>query len=534
VTDHPADLGETGHTARIPDHSSLWGYVSQWRHQQPDEEAIVFEGKRSTWTELAASVETLVKSLRDCGVRRGDRIAMLSWQCPEFVITYLALERLGATFVGLSPRYKLPELAFLLQDARPRVVLISASLGDGLSGSSVAGELRENHPYVKTIVAMHGMFEGAIAFDELLVGKTDHSSSAPEPVGGACSQWLGEEEPPICIVYTSGSSGQPKAARLPNRSLLHNYRVGAELFYHKPFRTYNCHPIDHVGGIDRLYQTIMLGGVLVLDQRFEPERVLEQTEAERLTYWLGEATQYIKLAPLFSSFDLSSLQVVRYVGPLPEEVLKALHQIAPVVMTSYGSSETCASLVFTDESTSLEALRDGNVGRPIEGFVMRVVDTDRNRIVGDVGELEVKSEWIFGGYGTETNAPKAPLTEDGWFRTGDLFKENGDGSFTIVGRVNDVYKSGGYDVHPTEVEAVLMAHPRVKIACVIGVPDSTFITVGRAFVVFQSAVDTEQLREFLRERLAGYKVPKEIVVLEQMPLLRNDKVDKNKLKHLEG
>jgi len=524
---------ETRHTSRIPNRSSLWSYVNQWRQEQPDEVAIVFEGKRWTWEELAAAIDTVVESLRDSGVRRGDRIAMLSWQCVEFAITYLAIERLGATFVGLSPRYQLPELRYLLQDARPRVVLISASLGSGPSGSSVVGELRENHPYVEMIVSMHGTFEGAYAFDELLASRNDHFSAAPEPVHSDSSHEYGEDEPPICIVYTSGSSGQPKAARLPNRSLLHNYRVGAELFYHKPFRTYNCHPIDHIGGIDRLYQTIMLGGVLTLDQRFEPELALKQTEAESLTYWLGEATQFIKLSPFVGSFDLSSLRVVRYVGPLPEENLKVLRQIAPLVMTSYGSSETCASLVFTDESTSLEALRDGNVGRPIDGFTMRVVDSNRNRVVGDVGELEVQSEWIFSGYGTETNAAKAPLTEDGWFRTGDLFKENEDGSFTIIGRSNDVYKSGGYNVHPAEVEAVLMAHPLVKEACVIGVPDPTYIAVGRAFVVLRSAMDTGRLREFLRERLAGYKVPKEIVVLEQMPLLRNDKVDRSRLRSFE-
>ena len=507
--------------------------MDQWRREQPHEVAIVSDGTRWTWGELAAAVDTVVESLRDSGIRRGDRIAMLSWQCVEFVIAYLAIERLGATFVGLSPRYKLPELQYLFQDARPRVVMISASLGRELSGSSIVEELRENHPYVRMIVSMHGTLEGAYHFDELLAGRSHPFLAAPEPVRRDLGQEHGEDEAPICIVYTSGTSGQPKAARLRNRSLLHNYRVGAELFYHQPFRAYQCHPIDHIGGIDRLYQTIMLGGMLVLDQRFEPERVLEQAQAERLTYWLGEATQFIKLSPFFSAFDLSSLRVVRYVGPLPMEDLKALRQIAPLVMTSYGSSETCASLVFTDESTSLEALRDGNVGHPIDGFTMRVVDSNRNRIVGGVGELEVLSEWIFGGYGVETNAGQAPLTEDGWFRTGDLFKENEDGSFTIVGRVNDVYKSGGYNVHPAEVEAVLMAHPLVKMACVIGVPDPTFIAVGRAFVVFRSAMDPECLREYLREHLAGYKVPKEIVVLDQMPLLRNDKVDRRKLRSFE-
>ena len=512
----------------------MWSYVNHWREEQPDEVAIVFEGKRWGWGELAVAIDAVVESLRAAGVQRGDHIAMLSWQCVEFVIVYLAIERLGATFVGLSARYLMPELAFLVQDARPRVVFVSASLGGGLCAPSVVGELRKNHPYVEMIVSMHGTFEGAYAFDELLAGRTEPFLAAPELVHSDASREHGKDEAPICIVYTSGSSGQPKAARLPNRSLLHNYRIGAELFYHKPFRTYNCHPIDHIGGIDRLYQTIMLGGMLVLDQRFEPELALKQTEDERLTYWLGEATQFIKLAPFFSSYDLSSLRVVRYVGPLPDEILKALRQIAPLVMTSYGSSETCASLVFTDESTSLEELRDGNVGRPTDGFTMRVVDRNRNRIVGDVGELEVKSKWIFSGYGTEKRAPKTPLTEDGWLRTGDLFKENEDGSFTIVGRVNDVYKSGGYNVHPAEVEAVLMAHPLVKIACVIGVPDSTYIAVGRAFVVLRSALDAARLREFLRERLAGYKVPKEIVVLEQLPLLRNDKVDKNRLRNFEG
>ena len=210
-----------------------------------------------------------------------------------------------------------------------------------------------------------------------------------------------------------------------------------------------------------------------------------------------------------------------------------LRQIAPLVMTSYGSTESCASVVLTDESTSLEELRDGNVGCPIDGFTMRVVDSNRNRIVGEVGELEVQSEWIFNGYGTERNAGETPLTEDGWYRTGDLLKENEDGSFTFVGQSNDVYKSGGYNVHPAEVEAVLMAHPLVKGACVIGVPDRTYIAVGRAFVVLRSAMDTGRLQEFLRERLAGYKVPKEIVVLEQMPLLRNDKVDRSRLRSVE-
>ena len=137
---------------------------------------------------------------------------------------------------------------------------------------------------------------------------------------------------------------------------------------------------------------------------------------------------------------------------------------------------------------------------------------------------------MFRGYGGETKAEKVILTEDGWFRTGDLFKENEDGSFTIVGRSNDVYKSGGYNVHPAEVEAVLMAHPLVKGACVIGVPDPAFIAVGRAFVAFRSTMDTAQLRELL----AGYKVPKEIVVLEQIPLLRNDKVDRNRLRNFEA
>jgi fatty-acyl-CoA synthase len=522
------------HASRIPYHSSLWSYVDQWRQEQPDDVAIVFEERRWTWGELAAAIDALVESFRDCGVQRGDRIAMLSWQCVEFVIAYVAIERLGATFVGLSPRDQLPELSFLLQDARPRVVLVSASLGNVLRASSVVAELRENHPCVELIVSLHGAFEGAYAFDALLASRNNETLAPPEPMQRDSSQGGDKDEPPICVVYTSGSSGRPKAARLPNRSLLHNYRVGAELFHHKPFRTYNCHPIDHIGGIDRMYQTIMLGGMMVLDPRFDAELTLKRTQDESLTYWLGEATQYIKLAPFFDSFDLSSLRVVRYVGPLPEDILKKLRQIARLVMTSYGSSETCASLVFTDASTSVQELRDGNVGRPINGFTMRVVDDNRKRIVGEVGELEIQSEWIFGGYGAEANADKAPLTQDGWFRPGDLFKENEDGSFTIVGRSNDFYKSGGYNVHPAEIEAALMIHPLVKEVCVIGVPDPTFITVGRAFVVLRSVVDAEQLREFLRERMAGYKVPKEIVVLEQMPLLRNDKVDKSSLRNFES
>ena len=160
---------------------------------------------------------------------------------------------------------------------------------------------------------------------------------------------------------------------------------------------------------------------------------------------------------------------------------------------------------------------------------MRVVDGERNQIVGDVGELEIRSQWLFSGYGTDTNAHKPPLTEDGWFQPGDLFRENQDGSFSFVGRSNDVYKSGGYNVHPAEVEAVLMSHPLVKEACVIGVADPPYIALGKAFVVLRGAIDSEELRTYLRGRLAGYKVPKMLVVLDEMPLLRNDKIDRKKL-----
>lgn len=516
----------------VSERSSLWHYVEHWREEQPDALAIVSAGKQWTWAALSEAIDACVERLREAGVRRAERIGMLSWQCVEFVITYVAIERLEATFVGLSPRYSLPELAFLLKDARPRVIFTSASLTGALAAPSVIEELHDNHSYVELIVSLHGLLKGAYPFERLLTRDNAPFPGISKPISRGAHEALGEDEPPICVVYTSGSSGRPKAARLPNRSLLHNYRLGASLFQHTPFRAYSCHPIDHIGGIDRMYQTIMLGGMLVLDQRFEPERMLQQTQDQRLTYWLGEATQFIKLSPYLNDYDLSSLRVIRYVGPLPEDVLRRLQAVAPLVMTSYGSSETCASLVFTDESTSLEALRDGNVGFPIDGFTMRVVDGDRNRIVGDVGELELRSEWLFSGYGTDTNANKPPLTEDGWFQPGDLFRENQDGSFSFVGRSNDVYKSGGYNVHPAEVEAALMAHPLVKEVCVIGVPDPTYIAVGKAFVVLHSAMDSDELRPFLRERLAGYKVPKILVVLDEMPLLRNDKIDRKSLSGL--
>ena len=509
----------------LPARASLWAYVDHWQKVQPEAPAILYDGKCWSWSDLAQAIESVTSGLYSMGHGPGDRIAMLSWQCVEFVMTYVAIERLGATFVGMSTRYQLPELTTLLDDAKPKSLIVSATLEGALNAPSVVEMIQSQQPGIENIISLNGTLKETIAFDEWLTQKTNTD-------GVELPHTSSENEAPICIVYTSGSSGRPKAARLPNRSLLHNYRVGAQLFAHRPFRAYSCHPIDHVGGLDRMYQTIMLGGLLVIDPRFDPHLMLRQTQEKQLTYWLGEATQYIKLAPLMDDYDLTSLRVVRYVGPLPETVLETLQRTVPLVMTSYGSSETCASLVYTDNTTTRQELLDGNVGWPIEGFRLRVVDNSRQPVVGETGELEVQSPWIFDGYGAEEQNVTTPLTDEGWFRTGDLFRENQDGSFTILGRVNDMFKSGGYNVHPAEVESVLASHPLVKEACVVGVPDSTFIAVGRAFVVLQGAVSIAELRAFLRERLAGYKVPKEIVVMDALPLLRNDKVDKNALKEM--
>ncbi|MGH2832689.1 MAG: class I adenylate-forming enzyme family protein, partial [Solirubrobacteraceae bacterium] len=501
---------------------SLPHYLDHWARCFPEREVAVDGDLRLTYAQLADSVDGCARAFLDAGVQPGDRVAMLTTPRLEFLIVLLALHRVGAVWVGLNPRHRLTELDHVIKDTTPRLLIGIKRFEERDFEEDLLELARRNEPRKAPLILVDQQpdprFYMALRTRE--VGN-DELAQAASVVKGVS---------PSCVVYTSGSTGKPKGAILCHYGQIRAYqRWHAYLGLERTCMISDL-PVDHVGGLDRIFLTLIGGGSLVFKRRFEPSALLECIQRERINVWLGELTQWVKCAPLLDHYDLSSLEAIGYGGgPPARELLERYARVCTRIFAGYGMTETSDAVMWTDPGCSLEALCEHNVGRPLDGVLTRLVSADGEPIDrGEAGLLEVRSSTVFLGYLNRPDATAAAFTSDGWFRTGDLLREREDGTFDFLGRSNHTYKSGGYNIHPREIELVLEGHPAVSAAAVVSVPDKVFQSVGHAFVELLDgeAVDPEELRSHCAERLANYKLPKTITIFERLPTLRNEKVDR--------
>lgn len=502
--------------------ATISSYLAHWASLRPSDTAVVSGAERLSWSALRERVDRCASGLEGLGVGRGDVVAMLAPQRWEFVVVYLALDRLQAVFLGLNTRHQLPELELVLNDARPSVLLTVCDFS-GRNYLRDAQRLRRRCSSIRTLVAIDAASQEELKFEDLLT-----AGGNPPDVPQAVSA-----TEPACIVYTSGSTGRPKGAVLPRRGLLSNHRALARVVAHQPFRAQCDHPIDHVGGIDRLYLAVILGGTLVLAERFRPQALLDQIAAEQITYWMGEATQFVRCREYLHGKDLPDLRMINFVGSLPSGLLSELAQISPTLMTGYGMTECCSAVMRSTWDTDLAALARGVIGPLLDSMAGRIVGASgRVCEMGEVGELQIRSACLFIGYLGMPEKTQERFTADGWFATGDLFAEDGPGVYRFVARIGDVFSSGGYNIYPREIEAVAAAHPAIEEAALIGVPDPAYGKVGWLYYtsVPDSHVTHEELRDFMRQSIANYKVPARIIQLDTMPHLPNSKADTRELR----
>jgi acyl-CoA synthetase (AMP-forming)/AMP-acid ligase II len=295
-------------------------------------------------------------------------------------------------------------------------------------------------------------------------------------------------------------------------------------------------PINHVACVaDTCATTLMMGGKIVFQERFDPEASLRAVQDERCTM-LGGVPTMLQMQldhPRFGQFDLSSLELVAWGGAaMPLDGITRLQRVCGRLLSLYGLTETSANIVFGDEQDGLERLAQ-SIGRPDRRVLCRVVD-DLGQVCepGIQGELQFKSDFFFLGYWNRELETREAFTDDGWLKTGDLGSMQADGLLVLAGRRSEMYKSGGYSIHPREIEMVLEDLPEVALAAVVGVPDALFQEVGHAFVVAEAgaAVSEAVLRETCRARLANYKVPKHFTVCAALPMLPVGKVDRSTLR----
>jgi len=513
----------------VPRLERLVEYLDHWTAIHPDGLLDQLRERERTYGQVARDVRACAASLLELGVRPGQRVAMLTTPRPEFLTVFLALSRIGATWVGLNPSHRRPELMQVVGDSEPTVLVSLAVDGSRAFGEDIAAVAAAT-PAVGHVVAIDGPLPDAIPFAELLgepsaaaAAELDRTAGAVEPDGTAL------------VIYTSGTTGSPKGAMISHRALAVGCWLQAQRHYHDGPRTLANLPVDHVGGLmDQVGETLATGGSIHFMEHFSPQEVLELLQTQRITRW-GQIPTMFQLVVSLPEFDRAHLSSLRQVGwggaPMSRALVARLRATGAQLATVYGLTESCVAVAYSDDDADDATLAE-TVGRPDPRLELRIVDdAGREGEAGVPGEIQVRNPCLTSGYLHQPAQTRDAFTTDGFLRTGDIGVLRPDGNLTLVGRIKDMFKSGGYNVYPREIELVLESHPLVGIATVIPVSDPVYNEVGHAFVTARDRVapNTTDLQRWCRERLANYKVPKRIVVRDELPLLPIGKVDKQAL-----
>jgi fatty-acyl-CoA synthase len=496
--------------------------------------AVRGDRRRFTYRELLTLAERAAERLA-ARFEKGERIACFAPSVPEALVLSYASALAGLVLVPVNPALRPGELAYVLSQCGASGIVAGIE-HRGADLSEVSARAAEDAPSVRELLQL----EEIVVLDR--PGRSDHQV---KPAARA----LGPDREPrpddtAQLVYTSGTTGLPKGARLTHKGMTNAARFGAIRFGLRPGDVYlDTMPLHHVGGQVVAFQICQMLATAVLVPGFDAGLVLELLESERATVTAGVPTMLLALIehPEFSSVDLSALRSVSSGGSVvPPELVRHIESTLAVRSTiCFGQTETCGFISQTHLGDSAED-KASTLGQPLPCVEARVVASaatsanpaaDVEEVVlacGEVGELQVRSPYVMAGYHDMPEATAAAFAPDGWLRTGDLVTMDDRGFLRIAGRVKDMIVTGGENVFPVEVEGVLSEHPDVMMAAVIGVPHHRW---GEQVVAVVrpapgAAPDPAKLDTYLRERLASYKVPKQILVSDELPLTASGKIQK--------
>ncbi|MFZ5631429.1 MAG: class I adenylate-forming enzyme family protein [Bacillota bacterium] len=497
----------------------------------PDKPYLFYEGRQITYRELDAVSDRLACSFLEMGIGRGDKIAIVAPNQPEWLYTYFAAVKIGAAVVALNVRYRLAEFEYMLNNSESKALVCVGEYG-GFNFSGFFKENRARFPTVEKYIYIGGGFEGGIAFADLTAGELpdkDRLDRVREKVA---------ESDTAVIIYTSGTTGKPKGAMITNRSILASAMAEVDHFRLAEGDVFIGNlPLNHVGGITCTITTSLIkGGSVVLIPSFRPDLVLEAMEKFRVTVFGGVPTMYVMMLSLpdFNKYDLSAVRICIAGGSNVEPRLCAdITRAFPNarLLNLYGLSETSGASVLSRLDDPPEKVGE-SIGVVIGDFKVRVVGEGGNDLpAGEIGELAFKGDCVAAGYyGLKEETDEA--FKDGWVFTGDMGCVDEEGYIYLKGRKKEMYIQGGFNVYPVEIENILTRHPKVLVAAGIGVPDPVFGEVGRFYIIPRpgEVLTEEEIIAYCRQNLADYKVPRQIEFVSELPLTPAGKVHKALLK----
>ncbi len=502
-------------------------YLGRRAIYSPDHLAVVDAGKAPPWrlsyAQMNERANRLANWLRQTAdVQPGDRVAILARDGVEHLDAFFACSKLGAIHTALNWRLHWREIAGILANTTPKVLIYS----DDFLPSVILLQADDRARSVAHYVHLDGTGSASLHYETIL------QSASPAPVTANSVN----EETIAALIFTGGTTDLPKAAQISHRMIAWNTLNTIIHDLHHDDIYLNVFPLFHTGGLFvYTLPNVILGGTTILTRQFDPAQVLRLIAQERVTLFAGVPTMYQMLtqAPDWQEADLSSLRFCTSGGaPLPVPLVQQYTAEKGVrFKQGFGMTEFGPGIFALAAEDAID--KAGSIGRP-NFFVDAGIVDDQNRPLSahEVGELVLKGPSQSSGYFRNPQASAAAVDDDGWFHTGDLAQYDDDWYFTIVDRQKDMFISGGENVYPAEIEAVLYQHPAVHMCAVIGLPDERWGEVGLACVVLKpgATVAAADLLAFMQQHLARYKVPRRVEFMESLPISGAGKILKRELK----
>ncbi|MFH1102427.1 MAG: AMP-binding protein [Pseudomonadota bacterium] len=508
---------------------SIAWWVMRWSELHPQKPAILYEGREITYEDLNHRADRTACWFQSIGIEKGDRVAVMLENCPEFMEIYIACARLGAIFVPVNFRLAGSELDYIIRNSRPRLFIF------GKGYSNLVGGLHLNSRRPPMLLACAG--SEAIS-PEIMTYQTEiQVFEGKKPF---LTQSLGPADPeePHVIMYTSGTTGQPKGAVLSHRKTFFNC-LNADIFFKLHFDDIMLVilPLFHSGGLFiQASPIIYKGATMVIHPKFDPIKTYQDIGRFKITKLLGVPTVYrtlLRVAP-DQRGTLSTLKVCAIGGEktTPELLAKCM-RAGFLLRQIMGQTET-SILLWASEEESLR--KPGTVGRPVFHAEVNLVDR-QGRLVedGEVGEIVVRGSIMMKEYWQDPARTEETI-KDGWLHTGDLARKDEDGYYYLVDRVRDMYISGGENVYPAEVEWVLREHPGIEDVAVVGVPHEIWGETGHAFAIRKPGSNCTEadIISFCNGRLARFKWPSRVTFCSDFPRTSLGKIRKHLMgSHLE-
>jgi fatty-acyl-CoA synthase len=496
-------------------------WIGKWSSLQPEKTALFFEDCPLTYGELNRRVNQLCHLLLGMGIRKGDRVSVLLYNCNQYIEIFFGLAKIGAIMVPLNWRLVGPDLEFIVKDSGSQMLIFDAAFGE------IIDSIRSNVDICQASYLSVGSphSAGAANYEEAIQNNPCNEPPVNSSVGG---------EDPHIIMYTSGTTGIPKGVVLSHRKTFFNV-LNANIFNDITSKDIMivCRPMFHSGGLLVDSAPILYrGGTLIMKRRFQPHDILESVQKHHVTLLELPASvyQFVLQQCDLSKYNLSSVRVYFTGGErVPEAMLREYNRRGIIISQIFGLTEA-STITFLSPEDAISKM--GSVGLPVFHGEVRIVNKAGNDVrPGEVGRVIIKGPTLMSGFWNRPDLASETI-RDGWLHTGDLAKMDEEGYFYIVDRESDMYISGGENVYPAEIEKVILTHPKVSDVGIVGVPDPKWGEVGKAFIVLRQGerMMEKEVFEFLQGKVAKYKIPKYVEFVHELPKTASGKIQKFLLK----